>query len=311
MPIFKSPIETLHAYVTSPRAVTSVAFLTPIEYIRNTTCYCFSRKPKPKGVVGRVAAALIAAISLSLAEPCVGASHFQGAPLGSPGGAPGEFSSFTTPELMSGFLKLAFGSDMQSLGSASDRIHKFDHQVHLHVANDGSVDRSKSYQAVVQKFVQQVNGLDAVFVDDTVAPDIIVRFVDARNFNDNLAAALGNERASNFITQTNPRCTTRMRASDTGTILRADIFIIVDQGEDTFLDCAYHETLHALGLMNHANDLPWTTLNQNRKVGYLSIYDRTLLKILYDSRIRPGMTRTDIRGIVPKIIPELRDGVHN
>jgi len=47
-------------------------------------------------------------------------------------------------------------------------------------------------------------------------------------------------------------------------------------GTDIFLDCAYHETLHALGLMNHADDIPWTTLNQRRSVGYLSVYDRAM-----------------------------------
>jgi hypothetical protein len=283
-----------------------VVFQAQIKHILFSKFCSRSVEPGSKKASSRLAVAFIAAIAVSFAQPCGAASHFQDAPVDSPVGAPGEFSSFTPTDLTSGFLRLAFGSDMQSLGSAGDRIHKFDHQVHFHVTNSGSVDRSKSYQAVVQKFVQQVNGFDAVFVDDTVAPDIIVRFVNAKNFKDNLAAALGSERASSFISQTNPRCTTRMRASDTGTILRADIFIIVDQGEDAFLDCAYHETLHALGLMNHANDLPWTTLNQNRKVGYLSIYDRMLLEILYDPRILPGMTRRDIRDVIPKIVPGLR-----
>ena len=77
-------------------------------------------------------------------------------------------------------------------------------------------------------------------------------------------------------------------------------------GKDTFLDCAYHETLHAFGLMNHADDIPWTTLNQNRKVGYLSIYDRAMLQLLYDPRLRAGMRRSEVELLLPAIIRGLQ-----
>ena len=70
-----------------------------------------------------------------------------------------------------------------------------------------------------------------------------------------------------------------------------------------FLDCAYHELLHAFGLSNHDQRNPWTTLNQKRMVGYLTVYDRALLTLLYDPRITPGMTagagaRRCCRGVI-------------
>ena len=65
------------------------------------------------------------------------------------------------------------------------------------------------------------------------------------------------------------------------------------QGRRVFLDCAYHELLHAFGLSNHDQSNPWTTLNQTR-VGYLSVYDRALLTLLYDPRIAPGMSRNEV-----------------
>ncbi|HEX7720678.1 MAG TPA: DUF2927 domain-containing protein, partial [Pyrinomonadaceae bacterium] len=65
------------------------------------------------------------------------------------------------------------------------------------------------------------------------------------------------------------------------------------------------ETLHALGLMNHADDIPWTTLNQRRSVGYLSVYDRAMLQMLYDPKIRAGMSRLDVQMLLPQIIQGL------
>ena len=87
--------------------------------------------------------------------------------------------------------------------------------------------------------------------------------------------------------------------------MRADVFIIRDKGKAALLDCAYHETLHAFGLLNHANDNPWTTLNQNRQVGYLTAYDRALLAILYDTRIQPGMSKTQVEEVLPFIVHDV------
>ena len=75
-----------------------------------------------------------------------------------------------------------------------------------------------------------------------------------------------------------------------------------DKGDDVFLDCAYHEPLHAFGLSNHDQRNPWTTLNQKRMVGYLTVYDRTLLTLLYDPRVRPGMTPGQVRRLLPQVI---------
>ena len=233
------------------------------------------------------------------------ASRMRPAPAGAPSGAPREYTTFEGSELMSGFLRLAFGSDMQRLGESDDHIHKFDHRIAFRISSSGKVDRSEMYKRVLNDFIVRVPRIDAAVADDSTAPDVIVRLVDTKNFVSALAAALGDSMASAFINQTNPRCTTRSRVDENGHVLRADVFIVVDQGTDIFLDCAYHETLHAFGLMNHADDNPWTTLNQNRSVGYLSVYDRAMLQMLYDPRVRTGMSRSDVQILMPQIIREI------
>jgi hypothetical protein len=238
----------------------------------------------------------------SISEQGMAASDLLPAPVGAPSHAPRQYSRFDEHELTMGFMRLAFGSDMQRLGGGEDRIHKFDHRVRFRISNKGRVDRSDMYKRVLDDFVLRVPRIDASVVDTSTAPDVIVRLVDSKDFMPTLVAALGNSTASTFINQTNPRCTTRSRTDENGLILRADIFIVVDQGNATFLDCAYHETLHAFGLMNHADDIPWTTLNQNRSVGYLSVYDRAMLLMLYDPNLRAGMTRSEVQVLLPAII---------
>jgi hypothetical protein len=98
---------------------------------------------------------------------------------------------------------------------------------------------------------------------------------------------------------------TQTRSRPDGTIDYSNVFVIVDQGEDVFLNCAYHETLHAFGLLNHADANPWTTLNQNRSVGYLTVYDRLLLTILYDPAVKPGMTKAEMKNVLPGIVRKI------
>ena len=98
---------------------------------------------------------------------------------------------------------------------------------------------------------------------------------------------------------------TSVKSNADGAIVRAVSFIIVDKGDEVFRDCAYHELLHAFGLSNHDQRNRWTTLNQKRTVGYLTIYDRSLLTLLYDAAIVPGMTRASVRAVLPGVIDRL------
>jgi len=135
-------------------------------------------------------------------------------------------------------------------------------------------------------------------------PDIEVRLIDEKDFQSALQEAFGARVARDFVSRTDPQCMTSVKSTADGKIVHSVSFIIVDKGEDVFLDCAYHELLHALGLSNHDQHNPWTTLNQNRMVGYLTVYDRDLLTLLYDPRIKPGMTARHVRGVLPGLIAE-------
>ena len=135
--------------------------------------------------------------------------------------------------------------------------------------------------------------------------DVEVRLIDEKDFQSALRAAFGARIAKTFVARTDPQCMTSVKSQRDGEIVHSVSFVIVDKGDDVFLDCAYHEMLHAFGLSNHDQHNPWTTLNQNRMVGYLTVYDRALLTLLYDPRIKPGMTVRQARAVLPSIISEL------
>ena len=233
------------------------------------------------------------------------ASGKQAAPAGAFDGAPPQFTRFSATELERGFLALAFGSDLR-IGARPRGIRRFDQPIRVNVTAGGSVDRSAAMTRVIEEYARKVPNLHlSIVAGPQAATEIELRLIDEKSFKSALQAAFGVKVTQAFVARTDPQCMTSVKSSAEGEIVRAVSFIIVDKGDDVFLDCAYHELLHAFGLSNHDQRNPWTTLNQKRMVGYLSVYDCALLTMLYDQRLKPGMTAAQARAVLPRVISGL------
>lgn len=76
----------------------------------------------------------------------------------------------------------------------------------------------------------------------------------------------------------------------------------------TRLSCYHEEIAQGLGLPNdHALARP-SIFNDNEEFALLTRHDEVLLRILYDARLRPGMTESEARAIVRRIANELLSG---
>ena len=258
---------------------------------------------KFEATMKRLLAVFFALLSIATTT-ALGASGRQPAPAGSFEGAPTQYTHFTVQELERGFLALAFGSDLR-IGVRPLGIRRFDHPIRARVIAGGTRDRSTAMVRVIEEYARAVPTLELGVASPTATAEIELRLIDEKDFQSALQAAFGARIARTFVARTDPQCMTSVRSTADGRIVHSISFIIVDKGDDVFLDCAYHEMLHALGLSNHDQHNPWTTLNQRRMVGYLTVYDRSLLRLLYDRHIRPGMTLRQARIVLPALIAEL------
>ncbi len=240
----------------------------------------------------------------SMAAAALAASDKEVAPPGSFEGAPPQYTRFTAAELSRGFLALAFGSDLR-IGARPLGIRRFDHPISAQVTGTGSIDRIGAMTRVVEEYARAVPNLHLSVASAGTPADIEVRLIDEKDFKSALQDAFGAKVARAFVTRTDPQCMTSVKSTADGEIVHSISFIIVDKGDDVFRDCAYHELLHAFGLSNHDQRNPWTTLNQKRMVGYLTVYDRSLLQLLYDRHITPGMRREEARAVLPRAIADL------
>src|SRR4029077_11261682 len=103
-----------------------------------------------------------------------------------------------------------------------------------------------------------------------------------------------------------PKCLSEFGRDGDFRILRSAVILVADAEETVFYDCAYEEMLQALGPITDDSTVPWTMFNDEVQMGFFTIYDQYLLNIPYDRRIRPGMTRAEVRALLPEILPSVR-----
>jgi len=215
-----------------------------------------------------------------------------------------EKKSFTDGEIVDGFLKTAFGAEYHLAGRV-DRIRKFDGPVRVFAESDRA-DRKTQLAKVVADIGKRIQHLDIAMTDTAEASNVRVKLVRDRDLYRTIASFYGAEKAREIRTSLDPQCLSGFRKNDNFEIEHSDVILTVDNGDFTFLDCAYEELLQSLGPINDTATVPWTMFNDNVSMGYFDIYDQYILNLLYDPRIKAGMTVQEVKAVLPGVITDVR-----
>ena len=212
---------------------------------------------------------------------------------------------FTDAQIADGFFKTAFGAELAVAGRV-DRIRKYDKPVRVFVESRATPDRRRQVGDAVADIAARIEHLDIAMTDDRRAADVAVTLVRNRDFAATIRAFYGRERARRIQRSLEPQCLSGFSKDDQYRIIRSDVILVVDAGDFIFYDCVYEELLQALGPINDDSSVPWTMFNDDVQKGFFDVYDQYLLNILYDPRIRPGMTREEVRAVLPQVLPSAR-----
>ena len=218
-----------------------------------------------------------------------------------------EKKSFTDGEIVEGFLKTAFGAEYHLAGRV-DRIRRFDGPVRVFADSDRA-DRKAQLAKVVADIGRRVQHLDIAMIDTSEAANVRVKLVRDRDLFRTISSFYGAEKAREIRTSLDPQCLSGFRKNDNFEIEHSDVILTVDNGDFTFLDCAYEELLQSLGPINDTASVPWTMFNDNVSMGFFDIYDQYLLNILYDPRIKAGMTVAEVKIVLPEVLADVRNWV--
>jgi hypothetical protein len=134
----------------------------------------------------------------------------------------------------------------------------------------------------------------------------MVTLVRDRDLGRTIREFYGRERGRRIQRSLEPQCLSGFRKDDSYRIVHSDVILVVDAGDFIFYDCVYEELLQALGPINDNDTVPWTMFNDNVQMGFFDLYDQYLLNILYDPRTKPGMTREEVRAVLPQVLPTVR-----
>ena len=216
-----------------------------------------------------------------------------------------ERKSFTDAEIFDGFFRTTFGAEMRIAGRV-DGIRKYAVPVRVFIENRARPDRRARVESVVADIKARVEHLDIAVTPDRKAANVVVRLLNERDFAPALRAAFGRDRARKIQKSLEPRCLSGFSKDAELRILRSDVFVVADLGEFIFYDCIYEELLQSLGPINDTDKVPWTMFNDRVQMGFFDVYDQYILNILYHPRVRPGMSRDQVRALLPEIMPAVR-----
>lgn len=215
-----------------------------------------------------------------------------------------EKKSFTDSEIVDGFLKTAFGAEYHLAGRV-DRIRKFDGPVRVYAESDRA-DRKMQLVKVVADIGARVQHLDIAMIETNEAANVRVKLVRDRDLFRTISSFYGAEKAREIRTSLDPQCLSGFRKNDNFEIEHSDVILTVDNGDFTFLDCAYEELLQSLGPINDTASVPWTMFNDNVSMGYFDVYDQYILNLLYDPRVKAGMTVQEVKVVLPAVLTDVR-----
>jgi len=215
-----------------------------------------------------------------------------------------EKKSFSDAEITDGFFKTAFGAEYHLAGRV-DRIRKYDMPVRV-FADGRSPDRKAQLAKVVTDIAARIRHIDLAMTDSDDAANVRVKLVRDRDLYRTISQAYGSERAREIKTSLDPQCLSGFAKNDAFEIEHSDVILTVDNGDFVFLDCAYEELLQSLGPINDTSSVPWTMFNDNVSMGFFDVYDQYILNLLYDPRIKAGMTLAEVKTLLPDVLADVR-----
>ncbi len=211
---------------------------------------------------------------------------------------------FTDGEIIEGFLKTAFGAEYHLAGRV-DRIRKYEGPVRV-FADGNRADRKAQLAKVVSDIAQRVQHLDIAMTEAGNGANVLVKLVRDRDLYRTITTFYGIERAREIRASLDPQCLSGFRKNENYEIEHSDVILTVDNGDFIFFDCAYEELLQSLGPINDTSTVPWTMFNDNVSMGFFDVYDQYIMNILYDPRIKAGMTVAEVKSILPDVLADVR-----
>jgi Protein of unknown function (DUF2927) len=209
--------------------------------------------------------------------------------------------SFSTVELLAGFEKTVFGLEYRSWSWRPYQVKKFTKPVKFYVYNFSRHDRRKTVHRFVREIGRRVGGLKTGITKDPAAANFKIYVVDRAQYE----PVVRKDVYKNNRAKVPGRCLVRVVSGRKG-IKQSAAVIVSDEGEFLFKRCLVEEILQGLGPMNDDESLTHSVFNDSSRHSRFTVFDQLILNMLYDPRIKPGMSQEQTKDILPLVVRDAR-----
>lgn len=199
-----------------------------------------------------------------------------------------------------GFEKVVFGAEYTGAFSDSSYVKKFTGPARVVVENRAATDRSAAVRAFVRQVGRSIQGLDIAMAGRGDAGNFTVHVVDRKSYAETVRRIYGNP-----FMETPGNCIVRTLYGRDG-ITRSDAVLVSDEGDALFRRCLVEELLQGLGPLNDNSEAPDSVFNDTSRLTSFTPYDRLILNMLYDARLRPGLSQREAAPLLPAIQRDAR-----
>ncbi|MEZ5871769.1 MAG: DUF2927 domain-containing protein [Nitratireductor sp.] len=204
-------------------------------------------------------------------------------------------------EVINGFNLTVFGAEYSPFGYQSNYIRKFNGTVRFYIYNLSKRNRAGDVKAFILSLNRSIKGLSTTVVSSPGQSNFNVYIVDRKDY----VSTVKDRIYRNQSASTPGRCLVRTVFSRSG-IRRSDAVIVADEGEALFDRCKAEEILQGLGPLNEHPSLRESMFNDRTRHTQFTRFDRLILNMLYDPRLKNGATKESVQALLPKLLNDAK-----
>ena len=209
--------------------------------------------------------------------------------------------AFTDKSVIYGFNKTVFGSEFAPLGRQSRYIRKFRSPVKFYIHNRAKKNRRREARRFILSLNKSIRGLKTRVVSNPDRANFHLYIVDRSDYN-NTVRNIVYRRSSAPV---RGRCMVRSIFTRFG-INRSDAVVVSNEGKTLFRRCLIEEILQGLGPLNEDTSLKSSMFNDRTRHTKFTRFDRYILNMLYDKRLKSGDTQKSVQRLLPKVLGDVK-----
>lgn len=207
----------------------------------------------------------------------------------------------TDLQIIDGFNKTVFGAEYAPGGFQSKYIRKFRGTVSFYISNLSKINRTRPTSRFILDLNRKIGGLKTRITRNKNQANFKVYIVDRKDY----LSTVRKEIYRGARVNAPGKCFVRSVFTPSG-IVKSDAVIVSDEGEKLFKRCLAEEILQGLGPLNEHSSLNESMFNDRSKHINFTRFDRYILNMLYDPRIRVGTSKSSVQPLLPQVLRDVK-----